>query len=170
MAMEPPAELGDLARAFRESDYRIEGDRLDEPGPSHHDHATRTVHYRGHVIEITTHYEVKVDGEPWTENEHLHVLPDGTVHYHALPQYAPASMIDLMKAVVDAAELAGEPLGAGGGYGEPGHDDGGHNHGHDGGGHNHGHDPGGGPGDPHGDHDHGSGRDHGDHDHGGHGG
>jgi hypothetical protein len=68
-----------------------------------HAHAhpsVRTAEHNGHLIEIRTTYDVRIDGEPM--EAHLGVGNDGNVHYHGLPNYSEASAIDLMRRVVDA--------------------------------------------------------------------
>ena len=69
------------------------------------DHAKsslREAMHRGRHIVVETHYEITVDGEALLA--HLGVSEDGSVHYHGLPNYAFASMMDLVRKVIDASE------------------------------------------------------------------
>jgi hypothetical protein len=59
----------------------------------------READYAGHHIVVGTTYRVEVDGVPVTG--HLGVTDDGQVHYHAVPNIAYASAIDLLKALID---------------------------------------------------------------------
>jgi len=67
-----------------------------EPGVST---GVRTLHHGGHEVRIETRYRITVDGQPFTG--HVEVLDDGRVHYHGLPNYAPASMTALMRFVLE---------------------------------------------------------------------
>jgi hypothetical protein len=75
--------------------------------------SVREFEYRGHEARIETTYRITIDGQPL--HGHVEVLPSGAVHYHRFPQYAPASAVDVVKAVIDtlwdkppvADELAG---------------------------------------------------------------
>ena len=69
-----------------------------------HEAGVRVVDYRDHTVEIVTHYEISIAGEPWEQP--VYVMDDGTVHYPGLPQYNVASAVDLMKGVIDAAYAA----------------------------------------------------------------
>ncbi len=69
-----------------------------------HDHAqamesVREVTYRGHRIIIRTTYLIEVDGVPITG--HLAVTNDGRVHYHAIPNLALESAVDVVKLLID---------------------------------------------------------------------
>ena len=109
-------ELDKLAAAFADGGYQADGADLDEhahhpPDASHgHGDSARRFSYRGHEVEIVTHYQVTIDGKPW--EQHLGVLDDGSVTYHGLPQYAVPSAVDLIRAVIDYAEDAPEDLRA----------------------------------------------------------
>ena len=59
----------------------------------------REAQYEGHHIVVRTTYHVAVDGRPITG--HMGVTDDGQVHYHAVPNLAYASAIDLLKALID---------------------------------------------------------------------
>ena len=104
-------ELDRLAADFAARGYEAGGaDLPDEPGHGGHGHGhgedrahghggVRRFTHRGHEVEIATHYRVTIDGEPW--DQHLAVLPDGSVTYHGLPQYATASAVELLRTVID---------------------------------------------------------------------
>jgi hypothetical protein len=76
-----------------------------QAGP--HEHGTadggstsvREFDHRGHRARIETTYRITIDGQPLLG--HVEVLPDGAVHYHPFPQYAPRSAVDVVKAVID---------------------------------------------------------------------
>jgi len=61
--------------------------------------SVREFEYRGRQARIETTYRITIDGEPL--RGHVEVLPDGAVHYHPFPQYAPRSAVDVVKAVID---------------------------------------------------------------------
>ena len=86
------------------------GDNGDHPMGS-----VREAIHRGKHIVVKTHYEITVDGEPL--GAHLGVSDDGSVHYHGLPNYAFASMMDLVRKVIDASgvELPEDEIGMAGG-------------------------------------------------------
>jgi hypothetical protein len=106
-------ELDKLAADFAERGYAADGAELageepahdhghghEHPAPAHgHGDGVRRFAYRGHEVEIVTRYEVTIDGQPW--NQHVEVLPDGSVTYHGLPQYAVPSAVDLLRTVID---------------------------------------------------------------------
>jgi hypothetical protein len=91
--------------------------------------SVREFEYRGRHVRIETTYRITIDGEPLRGN--VEVLPDGTVHYHPFPQYAPRSAVDVVKAVIDTVwdkpgvpdELgdAGDPSMHGGHHEHGGH-------------------------------------------------
>ena len=60
----------------------------------------RTSTHNGYEIEIRTSYEIKIGGEPL--EGHMGVGSDGRVHYHPIPNYSAASMVELVESVVDA--------------------------------------------------------------------
>lgn len=68
---------------------------------SHHGggETVREANYHGHRIVVRTTYRVEIDGVPITG--HLGVSDDGQVHYHAVPNVAYASALDLLKALID---------------------------------------------------------------------
>lgn len=75
---------------------------LKENQGGHHDHATPAVRvaiHKGHQIEVRTTYEVRVDGKkvamPFAPDQ------DGSVAYHAIPNLAFASAMDLVRCVID---------------------------------------------------------------------
>jgi hypothetical protein len=71
-----------------------------EPAATHgHGEGIRRFTHLGHEVEIVTRYEVTIDGQPW--DQHLEVLPDGSVTYHGLPQYAVPSAVDLIRTVIE---------------------------------------------------------------------
>lgn len=68
----------------------------------HHDHETPAVReaiHNGHRIEVKTTYEVRVDGKkvamPFSPDQ------NGSVAYHAIPNLAFASAMDLVRCVID---------------------------------------------------------------------
>lgn len=61
--------------------------------------SVREADHAGHHIVIRTTYHVEVDGIPVTG--HLGVTNDGQVHYHAVPNVAYDSAIDLVKSLID---------------------------------------------------------------------
>ena len=69
----------------------------------HHHGATtenvREVTYGGHVIHVRTTYTIDVDGKPITG--HIGVNNEGLVHYHAFPTLNFASVIDVVKLLID---------------------------------------------------------------------
>lgn len=119
-----PDQLDELAARFAASGYEPEGAEAPAPGGEHghdhqhdhgqdHDHhhggpSVREFEYRGHTVQIVTHYEVTIDGEPWTQS--LQVRPDGTVISHDLPAYLVPSATDLLRAVIDQAYEAPEEI------------------------------------------------------------
>jgi hypothetical protein len=60
---------------------------------------TREATYRGHHILVRTTYQIEVDGTPIYG--HLGVTNDGQVHYHAVPNLAFASAVDLVRQLID---------------------------------------------------------------------
>ena len=113
---EPVEELDVLIERFAESGYAPDGADLEddgghEHGPGHGEHGdVRRFEYRGHAVEIETHYQVAIDGKPW--EGHLAVHNDGTVTYHGLPQYAVPSAVELIEAVIDTTYEAPEAVRA----------------------------------------------------------
>jgi hypothetical protein len=61
--------------------------------------SVREADYKGHHIVIRTTYRVEVDGKPIMG--HFGVDNNGQVHYHAIPNMAFTSAIDLVKTLVD---------------------------------------------------------------------
>ena len=116
-------DLDRLAADFAASGCEPDGAELENPGPAGHQHGqgepapahthgggVRRFTHRGHEVEIVTHYEVTIDGEPWEPE--FGVLDDGSVVYHALPQYAAPSAVDLVRTVIDYQEDTPEDLRA----------------------------------------------------------
>lgn len=104
----PQEEIGDpadLLEASRDERARRSSvlQRREATGVGHtHGRAhtsVRTAAYSGHTIEIRTTYEVSIDGQPL--EAHMEVSDDGNVHYHALPNYATSSAVDLIRQVID---------------------------------------------------------------------
>lgn len=56
--------------------------------------------YLGHHIRVRTTYTLEVDDRPL--KGHVAVALNGTVHYHALPNYSFSSAIALVKQIIDA--------------------------------------------------------------------
>ncbi len=83
-------------------------DRLEDANPGDGDHvdhpmaSVRKAMHRGKHIVVETHYKITIDEKPF--GAHLGVANDGNVHYHGLPNYAFASMMDLVRKVIDASE------------------------------------------------------------------
>ena len=73
---------------------------------AHGDHApqaltsVRKSEHAGHVIEIRTHYDIRVDGRPL--RGHFTVDNTGRVSCHALPTYSSPSAIELVKQIIDS--------------------------------------------------------------------
>jgi hypothetical protein len=115
-------DLDELVKAFVESEYTPDGAEIEgdhghghgEHGEHGHGHeagpSVREFEYRGHSVRIVTHYEVTIDGEAWTGP--IHVLPDGNVVSHTLPQYLLPSAVDLISAVIDETYEAPEEVRA----------------------------------------------------------
>lgn len=82
--------------------------------------SVREADYKNHHITIRTTYAIDVDGVPVTG--HIGVTNDGRVHYHAVPNAAFPSAVDLVKQLIDAfpddfpadGSRAGRPAGHGG--------------------------------------------------------
>jgi hypothetical protein len=110
-----PDVLEQLLRKFAESGYAAAGvDPEDEHPGGHHGHgehgSVREFEHRGHTGRIVTHYQVTIDGEPWTGQ--FEVLPDGSVVCHDLPQYVVPSAVDLVRAIIDQGYEAPEEVQA----------------------------------------------------------
>jgi hypothetical protein len=111
-----PDDLDELLKTFVESEYTPDGADIEgDDGHGHgHGHeagpSVREFEYRGHNVRIVTHYEVTIDGEAWTGP--IHVLPDGNVVSHTLPQYLVPSAVDLISAVIDETYEAPEEVRA----------------------------------------------------------
>jgi hypothetical protein len=106
-------ELDSLIQRFIESGCSPDGVEVegDHPGHGDHDHdGVRRLQYRGHEVEIVTHYQISIDGEPW--EGHVTARLDGTVTYHGLPQYAVPSAVALVQAVIDTTYEAPEDVRA----------------------------------------------------------
>jgi hypothetical protein len=63
--------------------------------------------YQGHRIRVVTSYDITVDGKPVTG--HVFISNEGTVHYHAIPNQEFASMVDMVKSIIDLSPELGEP-------------------------------------------------------------
>lgn len=61
--------------------------------------SVREAEYKGHQILIRTTYQVQVDGKPIMG--HFGVGDNGQVHYHAVPNIAFNSAVDLVKTLID---------------------------------------------------------------------
>jgi hypothetical protein len=61
--------------------------------------SVREAEYKGHHIVIRTTYQVAVDGRPIMG--HFGVGDNGQVHYHAVPNMAFNSAVDLVKTLID---------------------------------------------------------------------
>lgn len=62
--------------------------------------SVREATHRGHRIVVRTTYHIEIDGQPI--EGHLGVTNDGTVHYHAIPNYSFASAVDLVRQLIDS--------------------------------------------------------------------
>ena len=92
------AGIGNLSTMISPN-YRAED--VQETEHSHHGNLSiRRVNHKGKEIVIKTDYEITIDGKLF-EN-HVMVDDRGRVHSHGLPNYAYASMIDLIKRLIDA--------------------------------------------------------------------
>lgn len=92
--------IGDLSQQLS-TNYEAE----DIPPAEHSHHGNisiREAEHRGKKIVIKTTYDITIDGKP-LEN-HLMVDDRGRVHSHGLPNYAYASMTDLVKRLIDAEQ------------------------------------------------------------------
>jgi hypothetical protein len=84
--------------------------------------------YRGHHVVITTTYEITVDGTPLPI--HIGISNDGMAHAHGLPAYEFASLVDVIRALIEffpdefppAGERPPDPPHHGGHPGAPHHD------------------------------------------------
>ena len=65
----------------------------------HRKPSPRRAVYRGHEIEIYTHYEITIDREPI--KVHVTAGDDGRVHCHALPNYGFRSAVDLARQLIE---------------------------------------------------------------------
>lgn len=89
------------------ADFFLSGEGLAGVEAQPHEHgagdgsssSVREFEYRYHQVRIETTYRITIDGQPL--RGHVEVLPSGAVHYHRFPQYAPASAVDVVKAVID---------------------------------------------------------------------
>jgi hypothetical protein len=63
----------------------------------------REATHRGKAIRVETTYKILIDGKPVTS--HTHVLDDGSVHSHALPNYSFRSAVDLARKIVDTSNI-----------------------------------------------------------------
>jgi hypothetical protein len=101
--------------------------RADELATASHPHHigsmadVREAEYRGHRIEVRTSYAITVDGRPF--DVHVVVDNEGRVFYHGMPTRDFASVIDLVKKVVDQFPADFRPRA------EPGGTSHGHEHG-----------------------------------------
>jgi hypothetical protein len=106
-------ELDTLIERFADSGHAPDGAEIEHDNHRHGDHdhdGARRFEYRGHDVEIVTHYEITIDGELW--EGHLTPRLDGTVTYHGLPQYAVPSAVELVQAVIDTTYEAPEAVRA----------------------------------------------------------
>ncbi len=68
-------------------------------GDGHHAGAMRHAMHRGHMIEIKTTYEIKIDGKVFKGR----VMADeqGRLHCHSVPYQTYGSAIDFVKCLID---------------------------------------------------------------------
>lgn len=97
----------DEAKAYAPVDVVARGVKgLKEQGGGHGHHhgggvrALRSADHRGHHIEVTTTYEIGVDGKPLEVM--LNVDNDGRVTCHAVPNYISFSAVDVVKRLIDS--------------------------------------------------------------------
>lgn len=64
------------------------------------DETVRSDVYKGRKIQITTTYDIRIDGRP--VGGHVDVSPEGRVHYHGLPAYSWQSAVDLVRQLIDS--------------------------------------------------------------------
>jgi hypothetical protein len=91
----------DVQRAADPAAY-AEGLATTNPPPDaghHHHEIVRTDTYAGHQIVVRTTYEIEVDGRPVTA--HMHIDNDGNVVCHAIPTYQSASMVEVVRRLID---------------------------------------------------------------------
>lgn len=122
-------KLSDTAVAERAASDHSGHD--DGGGHSHSTESVRTATHCGREIVIKTCYEITVDGRSLAA--HLSVGDDGSLHTHALPEYAFSSAVDLVKKIIDAFpdefpcdDEQGHDHGGTGGSAGRGHGHGGH--------------------------------------------
>ncbi len=106
-----PATAEELAAAFLEAGTGGPALAAHDAHDAHDEHdehphgedglsrSVRSFEHGGHEVRIETTYRITIDGQPLPG--HVEVLPDGTVHYHRFPQYAPHSAVEVVKAVID---------------------------------------------------------------------
>ena len=106
-------------------------------GHAHSMESVRTATHCGHEIVVKICYEITVDGKSLAS--HLSVDDDGSVHSHALPEYAFTSAVDVVKKIIEAFpdEFPCDDDGQGHDHGGTGSSSGRQGHGH--GGHTHKH-------------------------------
>lgn len=77
--------------------------------------------FRGHHIVIATTNEITVDGRPLSV--HIGLSNDGSAHSHGLPAYQFASVVDMVRALIDYFpddfSSAGDPDGGSDLHGQP---------------------------------------------------
>jgi hypothetical protein len=91
----------DLQRAADPAGY-VEGLKATTPPNevgAHHHEVVRVDMYDGHRIEIRSTYTIEVDGVAVTAQ--MHVDNDGNVVCHAIPVYRSASMIDVVRRLIE---------------------------------------------------------------------
>lgn len=94
--------LAQLDSIISRKQHFLEKYQLEDEFSDHHNAnavSVRTANHKGYDIEIRTHYEISVDGEPL--DIHIQVSPDGKVHCHSIPNYQSNSTVDLIRAIVD---------------------------------------------------------------------
>jgi hypothetical protein len=90
----------DLVRAADPAGYADGLAATTPSAPASHGHeSVRTDTYGGHAIVVRTTYEVEVDGRPVTAA--MHVDHDGNVSCHALPVYKRASIMEVVRLLID---------------------------------------------------------------------
>lgn len=95
----------DRLAVWRDPKYVIDGGIA--PGHMEHGPTERRFTHDGHEVVIETHYRITIDGTEF--KDHLTVDPNGSVHYHGLPQYSAPSAVDVMKAIVSRLSVGDRP-------------------------------------------------------------
>lgn len=112
-AFAPPTTKS-IAAYVKRNASKVKQSLMMKMGSSMGAETLREADYKGHHIAIQTIYKIKVDGKPF--NADIGVMNNGQVHYHAVPNMAFDSAIDLCKALIDVfpEDFSKEALAQGG--------------------------------------------------------